>query len=268
MTHNIPSITLLCKEPQYIPAFNDALKTHWPSHLTTPKLSVSTLPESLHTIPPSHTFDLIVSPANSYGLLDGAFDDAISRTFCVHRSLPYEMLTHAAQDVLYERFRGFAPRGSCTLVKFPRVMLENSDVGRDRGKKRGDNVWGCSWVGICPTMRVPENVVWDKEVVYECVWSLMCEVERHNRGQENFARKNKSKNKEGGGDHGMDRIDSIVMTPLATGVGKVSKERWAAQVVLALKHFVDAVERPERWGRLTWMDSGKDAMEVDKTVKY
>lgn len=120
------------------------------------------------------------------------------------------------------------------------------------------NEWGCRWIAICPTMRLPTNVVWDREVVYECVWSLLCEVERHNRGQEGgmcAGGERKEKN----------RIETVLMTPMATGVGKVSPERWAAQVVLALKHFVDAVERPERWGRLTWMELGTDAMEVSNT---
>lgn len=57
------------------------------------------------------------------------------------------------------------------------------------------------------------------------------------------------------------------MTPLAAGVGKVSKERWAAQTVLALKHFVDALERPERWGSLSWRDIEEDCVEVEKTWK-
>lgn len=55
------------------------------------------------------------------------------------------------------------------------------------------------------------------------------------------------------------------MTPLAVGVGKVSMDRWAAQTVLALKHFVDAVEKPERWGALQWDAIEKDCGEVEKT---
>jgi hypothetical protein len=47
------------------------------------------------------------------------------------------------------------------------------------------------------------------------------------------------------------------MTPLATGIGKVSKERWAVQTVLALAHYVDALEQPEKWSSLQW-----DTIEV------
>lgn len=251
MTHNIPSITLLCMEKKYISALESALPKYWRAYDSTspkPKITLTVLHESLRTVPETTEFDLIVSPANSYGLLDGAFDDAISRSFCVRQKLPYETLTYAVQDVLYEKYRGFAPPGSCTLVRFPEKMLEKGHM----------NEWGCRWIAICPTMRLPTNVAWDREVVYECVWSLLCEVERHNRRQE-------ADMYAGRRGEGKDRIDTVLMTPIATGVGRVSPERWAAQVVLALKHFVDAVEKPERWGRLTWMELGTDAMEVSNT---
>ena len=52
---------------------------------------------------------------------------------------------------------------------------------------------------------------------------------------------------------------------MATGVGRVPKERWAAQLVMALKHFVDALEKPDRWRRLTWYDLHDEVVEVEKT---
>lgn len=258
--HNIPTINLLCMETKYITAFNDALNTHWRSfhdkdNNNAPKLQINIINTSLRNVPTTTKFDLVVSPANSYGLLDGAFDDAISRVFCANRGLPYATLTHAAQDVLYEKWRGFAPPGTCTLVRFPGSMLK---AGGDGVREEGDNLWGCRWVGICPTMRLPGKVDWDREIVYECVWSLLCEVEGWNRRHEHDSGSGS------GTGAAADRTDSILMTPLATGVGKVTKERWAAQTVLALKHFVDAVERPERWGRLTWMELN-EAMEVERT---
>ncbi|KAL5335431.1 hypothetical protein BJX70DRAFT_401526, partial [Aspergillus crustosus] len=82
------------------------------------------LPESLH-------FDLIVSPANSYGRLDGSFDDAISRAFCLQQGHGYDTLTRQAQGVLYEKFRGFAPPRSCTLVPFPEELLYPATIPGD-----------------------------------------------------------------------------------------------------------------------------------------
>ena len=97
-------------------------------------------------------------------------------------------------------------------------------------------------------MREPMSVVWNREVVYESVWSLLCQVEGRNRAFE-------------------EKINRLLMAPLAAGIGKVSKERWAAQMVLAMKHFVDAVERPERWSRMQWSEIMKDCDEVATTWK-
>lgn len=85
----------------------------------------------------------------------------------------------------------------------------------------------CAWLAVCSTMREPMNVVWDREVVYESV--------------------------------------RLLMAPLAAGIGKVSKERWSAQMVLAMKHFVDAVKRPEWWSRMQWNEIMKDCDEVATT---
>ncbi|KAL1855997.1 hypothetical protein Plec18170_003864 [Paecilomyces lecythidis] len=255
--HHIPEIILLCRENKFLTAFNDALPKYWPSYTSSastatpnPPIHITTINESLNTLPSGTKFDLVVSPANSYGRLDGAFDDAISRKFCLSQKQPYDALTHAAQEVLYEKWRGFAPPGTCTLVPFPEEL-------------RG-NEFGCVWIGLCPTMRLPTNVKWDKEVVYECVWSLMGAVEGWNRDQDQD-RDRGHKGKGGSSSRREKKIERILITPLATGVGKVSPEKWAAQFVLALKHFVDALERPERWRKLDWMEIGDTAMEVERT---
>ncbi|KAJ5817608.1 hypothetical protein N7447_007616 [Penicillium robsamsonii] len=231
MTTNIPEILLLCMDIRFMDAFNDALETTWPDH-NPEKLKISLINERLNSLPEGTTFDLIVSPANSYARLDGAFDHAISMTFSPRQD--YHALTRRAQTVLYEKWRGFAPPGSCTLVEFPHDLKQNKH--------------GCEWVAICPTMREPSDARWDREVVYECVWSLLCQAEGHNRSVES-ARK----------------IERILITPLAVGVGKVSKTRWAVQTVLALKQFVDAVERPVRWSNLGWKEIEEDSLEIEKT---
>ncbi|KAJ5152240.1 hypothetical protein N7492_010535 [Penicillium capsulatum] len=232
MTSNIPEILLLCQDIDFITAFHDALRTRWPDH-TPDKVKVTPINERLNSLPASTKFDLVVSPANSYARLDGAFDHAISKTFSPPHD--YHALTRAAQLVVYDRWRGFAPPGTCTLVEFPSELKANP--------------LGCSWVALCPTMREPEDVRWNREVVFECVWSLLCQVEGHNRQTS---------------DH---RIERILMTPLAAGVGKVSKERWAAQTVTALKRFVEAVEHPAQWSSLNWDTIMKLGDEIISTWK-
>lgn len=231
--NDIPEINLLCMEKHYITAFDQAIRQQWLSSMIDPKLKINTYNSSLKQLPDTTKFQLVVSPANSYARLDGSFDDAISRAFCLPHH-PYDTLTKASQAVIYKRWRGFAPPSSCTLVPFPSEL-------------EGKNAWGCKWIAIVPTMKVPDRVTWDREIVYECTWSLLCELERYNSGRTT------------------DRIESILLTPLATGIGGVSRERWAAQFVLAMKHFVDALERPGRWGKLEPGDLIKEVLEVEKT---
>ncbi|KAJ5184074.1 hypothetical protein N7492_001690 [Penicillium capsulatum] len=230
MTANIPEIILLCQDADFITAFQTAQEEHWPGLPS--KLTITPIHSRLNRLDPSVTFDLIVSPANSYGRLDGGFDDAISLAFSPCDD--YGALMRAVQLNLYEKWRGFAPPGTCTLVPFPAPLEQNPRH--------------CAWVAICPTMREPMDVVWDREVVYESIWSLLCQVEGHNRVSE-------------------EKINRLLMAPMAAGIGKVSKERWSAQMVLAMKHFVDAVERPERWSRMQWHEIMKDCDEVATTWK-
>ncbi|KAM0321338.1 hypothetical protein ACHAQA_010167 [Verticillium albo-atrum] len=235
MAH-FPKIHLLCKEDQFIDAFEEARK----KHQLPDSVPIDIHNSALEQVPASVQFDAIVSPANSYGLLDGAFDDAISRAFSPRDD--YVALTHAAQDRLYKRWRGFAPPGTCTLVRIP-----------DDFAPRSRNVWGTRFVAMCPTMRTPAPVQWDREVIYECVWGLLCAVDNHNRDV-----------RTGRGD-GEEEICSLMMTPLATGVGGVSAKKWAAQAVLAMKHFAEASEDPGKWSKLNWSNLGKARVEVQLT---
>lgn len=131
----IPLFNVLCMKSEIIDALDSALTEQWPPLHYNPRIKITTLHNSLREVPSSTKFQLLVSPANSYGRQDGAFDDAISRRFCLPHH-PYDTLTNAAQGVLYQKWRGFAPPGTCTLVPFP-PELEDND--RD-----------CKWVAICP----------------------------------------------------------------------------------------------------------------------
>lgn len=234
----IPHIHLLCMNPVFSEAFAKARE----EHLLPPSLPITIHNWSLAQLPGHVQFDTIVSPANSYGRLDGAFDDAISRAFAP--SDDYDGLTRAAQSKLYEQWRGFAPPGSCTLLKIPEEFHE-----------RSRNIWGCQRVALCPTMRVPNDVRWDREVVYECVWSLLCAVDNHNRS----VREGQAMPEDN------ELIRSILMTPLGTGVGRISPERWASQAVLAMKHFDDAADDPDKWSQLDWGQLGEYAFETEQT---
>ena len=214
----VPHIHLLCYHEPDRRAFQAA---HDACPLPEP-LSISYHTGSLKFLDPAIRFDAVVSPANSYGRMDGGSDDALPRAFSPAGS--YLALTHTVQQRLYTEWRGFAPPGTCTLVPF-----NFTGAGSDEEKAP----WGCRIVAVCPTMRQPEPIPWDREVVYECVWSLLCAVQRWNEGCSES-----------------DRIGSILMTPLATGTGGVSAKKWAVQTVLALKHFMEADREEAKWSQL------------------
>jgi O-acetyl-ADP-ribose deacetylase (regulator of RNase III) len=215
---SLPKIHLLCMETRFIEDFQAASKAF-------------DLPESiniefhgcaLEELPSSIRFDAVVSPANSYARLDGAFDAALSDAFSPKDD--FLALTRVAQAVLYKEWRGFAPPGTCTIVPF----------AFDAPSK---NVWECKYLALCPTMKIPQTVEWDREVVYECIWSLMCALDKHNEASASGQTEN-------------ELITSILMTPLGTGIGELSGKKWAAQTVLAFKHFVDAKENMIKWSQL------------------
>lgn len=239
MASPIPHINLLCIDPAATTAFNEAR-----SQYSLPKTITFSFHDcALSQLPASIKFDCIVSPANSYGILDGGFDDAISRAFSPRDN--YHSLTRVAQTKIYSEYRGFLPPGTCTLVRIP------DDFATAHGDSASRNVWGTKHLALLPTMRTPSDVKWDREVVYECVWSMLNAIYNHNRQATSEDEK----------------ITSLLMTPLATGTGDVSNERWAQQTVLAMKHFVLAVGDPERWGNLHWTEALRDSHEVAKTWK-
>ncbi|KAH9912763.1 macro domain-like protein [Epithele typhae] len=166
--------------------------------------------------------DCLVSPANSFGRLDGSYDAVLSEALAP-ASDP-DALTRAAQTTLYARWRGFAPPGTCTLVPLT-------------GTPCADNPTGCRVLALCPTMRIPSSVSWHREIVYNCVWSLLVAVDQHNADA-------------GPGE----RIRNVAMTGLATGVGRVPVEVCAVQTALAFAHFHEAKADPEKWSRLEWGD--------------
>ena len=101
-------------------------------------------------------------------------------------------------------------------------------------------------------MRTPENVNWDREVVYECMWSLLVAIDNHN-ATASTSRK--------------PRISKVALTGLATGVGGVSAEKCAMQMALAVKQYEEAVSKPEIWSKPPWNVIYKSASEVERTKR-
>ena len=137
------------------------------------------------------------------------------------------------QKALRARWFGYAPPTSCTLVELP------EDVSGP-----GKNPWGTRLIAVVPTMRYPEEVRWHRDLVYNCMWTLLVEIAQWNAA------------------HGPDaQVRTVVMTGLGTGIGKISVERCAEQMVLAVKHFARGV--PEK---ADWTDVVEVCEEIQETT--
>jgi O-acetyl-ADP-ribose deacetylase (regulator of RNase III) len=238
----LPKINLLCRFETSSQAFQEAVQEFFPGLYEAAKVTIHNC--SLAGLPPNVQFDAIVSPANSYGFMDGAFDDAISIALSPNTKEGYGWTTKKVQSALYQKWRGYAPPGTCTVIDARRDSAwfdfkraeQNGKHASETPEESSEHRGGCKYIALCPTMRVPRNTKWDREVAFECVWSLLCAIDAHNREVS---------------DPGL-RIESILMTPLATGVGRVSERKWAAQCLLAIKYWVEAVENPDKWSNLQW----------------
>lgn len=239
----LPHIHFLCMETQAVTAFNTALQQY--SRFST-NFCYTVHESSLSMLEDTINFDLVVSPANSYGRLDGSFDDAISRAFSPKED--YFALTLHVQAELYREYKGYLPPGHCHIVRMPEEWKGNDNV--ESKLRYGDGKgWGCKWIAMVPTMRVPMVLDGQPDIVYTCVWALLAAIERHNRDMGET-----------------EKIKSILMTPLGTGVGRVSYERWANQCLLAMKHFVDACEQPREWAQISWSKAELIDHQIEATM--
>jgi O-acetyl-ADP-ribose deacetylase (regulator of RNase III) len=99
-------------------------------------------------------FDCMVSAANSFGLMDGGVDLAITRFFGVQ-------LAQRVQAQILDEYLGEQPVGTSLIVE-TRVPEH-------------------PFVAHTPTMRVPMSIS-TTDNVYAAMWAMMLAVRRHNRG--------------------------------------------------------------------------------------
>lgn len=104
-----------------------------------------------------HTdFDCINSPANSFGLMDGGIDEAITMYFG-------EQMMDRVQNMIIDKYAGEQPVGTSEIV---------------RGSADGDE--RVRYVAHTPTMIIPESI--DKnDNVYMAMKAMLLAVENHNK---------------------------------------------------------------------------------------
>lgn len=84
-------------------------------------------------------------------------------------------------------------------------------------------------MAVIPTMRVPADISWHQGLVYNCMWSLLCEIVKWNRSPN------------------QDPIRTVLSPGLGTGTGEVDHNQCARQMVLAAKHFQEPLPVHPRW---------------------
>ncbi|KAI5831769.1 macro domain-like protein [Schizophyllum commune Tattone D] len=154
--------------------------------------------------------------------MDGGYDLALSLMFKGKEG--EKTLTRHCQAALREKWAGYLPPSSCMLMPIPAEV---------------ENPLKAKVLAVLPTMRIPEDASWNRDLVYNSMWALLNAIRTHGAP-----------------------LESVLLTGLGTGTGYVSPKRCAAQMMLAVKHFVEGI--PENG---TWNDVMPVALEVDKTFK-
>ncbi|KAI1794755.1 hypothetical protein LXA43DRAFT_1080472 [Ganoderma leucocontextum] len=238
--------------PSLADAWRRAIQSYFPAggHLGPGEAYITVCEGELEELDPAEVRnDCIVSPANAFGIMDGGFDLELSRIFQGSSPDMYALTDHV-QAALRARWAGFAPPGSCTLVRLP---AEVCGLGRNR--------WGTHTLAVLPTMKQPEWVGWNRELAYNAMWTLLCDIGRWNGGIDSGCatggERGDGEGEEGEGrsvwrsgeDEGEERkgIWRVVVTGLGTGTGGVDVERSGRQMVLAVKHYLEGVPEKARW---------------------
>ncbi|MGB1285993.1 MAG: macro domain-containing protein [Aggregatilineales bacterium] len=101
-------------------------------------------------------YDCLVSPANSFGIMDGGIDRAITEFFGVQ-------LMQRVQRRIMDDYLGEQPVGTCMIV----------ETGHNTPR----------YLAHTPTMRVPMTVS-ETDNAYTAMWALLTAIHRHNQTDE------------------------------------------------------------------------------------
>ena len=99
----------------------------------------------------NYDVECVVSPANSFGLMDGGYDAAITEWFG-------EELQYHVQEYIMKNYFGEQPVGSSFIIETPQ-----------KGRK----------LIHTPTMRIPEKIL-DNSVIYHCMRSCLITALQNN----------------------------------------------------------------------------------------
>ncbi|KAJ3015077.1 hypothetical protein HKX48_004795 [Thoreauomyces humboldtii] len=215
--HNNFSITLANLDED----LTDAYTRYFDSYLTVNGGRVSVVWEGLQWV--SGDFDCIVSPANSYGLMDGGADWSISFHLA---GGPAGLVAHVQRAIL-DRFAGQQPVASSFIIDVEEKVKEYLRTpGNHHVYDETTEVRLPRFLAHTPTMRTPHRLDATTEVPYDAMWSTLTAIREHNMIAEATDRP--------------DRVIRNVLIPgFGTSYGAVPPKVGARQLALAYKHFLE-----------------------------
>ncbi|CAB5184517.1 unnamed protein product [Rhizophagus irregularis] len=198
--------------------------------------------------------DCIVSPANSFGLMDGGLDYDLSEYYGgVNTLIP------VVQKEIEKEWCGEQNVGTCMLVDLRNLI-------KQLPSKENYPVY----LAHCPTMRTPKALDPCDDIVYRCTWALLTHIRNHNaRLFENADKKNHYVFEK------HQRINSVICAGFGTGVGGYPEITCAKQMMLAVKNFVEAPannetkeqnDNSEGWGS-NWLIQWSYARRIESSVQ-
>ncbi|CAG8612193.1 1044_t:CDS:1, partial [Racocetra fulgida] len=161
--------------------------------------------------------ECLVSPANSFGLMDGGIDYYISEYYG-----GTDKLIPIVQKTIDFEWCGEQNVGTCLLVDIRELSTKIKNNSMRDDEKRSFP----GYIAHCPTMRLPKSLSED-DTVYRCTWAMLTAVRMHN-----------AKILEESSKH--QRINAVVCAGFGTGVGGLSEKICAKQMMQAINHFVNA----------------------------
>ena len=153
--------------------------------------------------------DAVVSPANSFGFMDGGLDAHYLATFGPH-------VQHAARSAVLYRHDGELPVGVADIVSTGHQSIP--------------------YLIIAPTMRVPMQLPPDTVNPYLAARAVLRLIER-----------GKLPEGPGAGTPVRDVVRRIAIPGLGTGVGRVAPDTCARQIQAALRWACGQITLPQSW---------------------
>ena len=149
------------------------------------------------------SFDCIVSPANSFGQMDGGIDGVLSYMLCTLDNLDY--IGQKVRKIIADEYYGEQPVGTCILVE-----TDNKKY---------------PYLAHSPTMSIPKNVSKTFNAFY-AFKSVLGSVVNHNKNSDISD---------------MSKITSILTTTFCTGCGDMSKKTALTQMKKAFDIVYDGI---------------------------